>query len=83
MLHAPGEGLARIHEKVDGEPVQFVRDIPAEIQRAQDIVVELQINRGVPLSRWSWRMTDGDEISDLLTDAGSAVERAELTVLWH
>ena len=83
MLHAPGEGLARIHEKVDGEPVQFVRDIPAEVRRAQDIVAELQISRGLPLSRWSWRMTDGDAISNLLTDAGSAVERAELTVLWH
>jgi superfamily II DNA or RNA helicase len=83
MLHAPGEGLARIHEKVDGEPVQFVRDIPAEVRRAQDLVAELQISRGLPLSRWSWRMTDGDAISNLLTDAGSAVERAELTVLWH
>ena len=66
MLHAPGEGLARIHEKVDGEPVQFVRDIPTEIRRAQDIVAELQIHRGLPLSRWSWRMTDGDAISNLL-----------------
>lgn len=83
MLHAPGEGLARLHEKVDGEPVQLVRDLPKEVRRAEEIVAELQMSRGVPLSRWSWRLTDGDAISSLLTDAGLAVERAELTVLWH
>ena len=83
MLHAPGEGLARLHDNVNGEPVQFVRDLAAEVRNAQDLAAQLKVNRGVPLGRWSWRLADGDDISNLLTDAGSAVERAELVVLWH
>ena len=83
LLHSPGEGLARIHETVDGEKTQFVRNTAEEIRRAAELASELKLRRGVPLSRWGWRIPDGDDISNLLTDAGALVERAELVVLWH
>ncbi len=83
MLQMPGEGLARIHEKVDDEPVQYVRNIAEEIRRAGELASELKLRRGVPLSRWGWRISDGEDISNLLTDAGALVEKAELVVLWH
>lgn len=83
MLQMPGEGLARVHETVEGEPVQYVRNVHEEVSRADQLATELKLRRGVPLSRWGWRIPDGDDISNLLTDAGCLVEQGELVVLWH
>jgi superfamily II DNA or RNA helicase len=83
MLQSPGEGLARIHETVDGKPVQHVRNLSDEVRRARDLATELKLKRGVPISRCGWRISDADDISNLLSDAGVAVERGELVVLWH
>ena len=83
LLHSPGEGLARIHETIDGEKTQFVRNTAEEVRRAGELASELKLRRGVPLSRWGWRIPDGDDISTLLTDAGALVEHGELVVLWH
>ena len=83
MLQSPGEGLARIHETVDGQPVQYVRNLAEEVQRLRELATELKLKRGVPLSRCGWRISDADDISNLLSDAGAAVERGELVVLWH
>jgi superfamily II DNA or RNA helicase len=83
MLQSPGEGLARIHETVDGKPVQHVRNFSDEVRRARDLATELKLKRGVPISRCGWRISDADDISNLLSDAGVAVERGELVVLWH
>ena len=83
MLQSPGEGLARIHESVDGQPVQYVRNLAEEVQKMRELATEFKLKRGVPLSRCGWRISDADDISDLLSDAGAAVERGELIVLWH
>jgi len=83
MLQSPGEGLARIHESVDGKPVQYVRDLPDEVHRARVLATELKLKRGVPISRSGWRIADADDISHLLSDAGAAVECGDLVVLWH
>ena len=83
MLQSPGEGLARIHETVDEKPVQYVRNLSDEVQRARELATELKLKRGVPISRCGWRISDADDISNLLSDAGAAVERGELVVLWH
>lgn len=83
MLQTPGEGLARIHEMADGQPVQYVRDLVDEAQRMRALATELKLKRGVPISRCGWRLADADDISNLLSDAGAAVERGELVVFWH
>jgi hypothetical protein len=83
MLQSPGEGLIRIHETIDGKPVQYVRDLSDEVHGARDLATELKLKRGVPISRCGWRISDADDISNLLSDAGAAVERGELVVLWH
>lgn len=83
MLQSPGEGLARIHATVDDKPVQHVRNLPDEVHRARELATELKLKRGVPNSRCGWRISDADDISNLLSDAGVAVERGELVVLWH
>ncbi len=83
MLQFPGEGLARIHETIDDSPVQYVRNLPEEARKGQALAADLKLKRGVPLSRWAWRLTDGDDISNLLTDAGQFVESGDLVVLWH
>ncbi len=83
MLQSPGEGLARIHETVDDQPVQYVRHLADEVHRARELATELKLKRGVPISRCGWRISDADDISNLLSDAGAAVERGELVVLWH
>lgn len=83
FLHTPGEGLARIHETVDGQPRQVVRQLADEVQRAAAMASELRLKRGVPLSRWGWRIPDADDISELLTAAGALVEQNRLVVLWH
>ena len=83
LLHTPGEGLARIHETVDDQKTQFVRNTAEEIRRGGELAADLKLRRGVPLSRWGWRIPDGDDISTLLTDAGILVEHGELVVLWH
>ena len=83
MLQSPGEGLARIHETVDEKPVQYVRNLADEVRRARELANELKLKRGVPISRCGWRISDADDISNLLSDAGVAVERGELVVLWH
>jgi superfamily II DNA or RNA helicase len=83
MLQSPGEGLARIHETVDDNPVQYVRNLADEVQRARELANELKLKRAVPISRCGWRISDADDISGLLSDAGVAVERGELVVLWH
>ncbi len=83
MLQSPGEGLVRIHETLDGKPVQYVRDLPDEVHRSRELATELKLKRGVPISRCGWRISDADDISNLLSDAGAAVELGELVVLWH
>jgi len=83
MLQSPGEGLARIHETIDEKPVQYVRNLTEEVRRARELATELKLKRGVPLSRFGWRIADAADISNLLSDAGVAVERGELVVLWH
>ena len=83
MLQSPGEGLARIHETVDEKPVQYVRNLSDEVHRTRELATELKLKRGVPISRCGWRISDADDISNLLSDAGAAVERGELVVLWH
>ncbi|MDA1229882.1 MAG: DEAD/DEAH box helicase [Planctomycetota bacterium] len=83
MLQSPGEGLARIHATVDDKPVQHVRNLPDEVHRARELATELKLKRGVPISRCGWRISDADDISNLLSDAGVSVERGELVVLWH
>jgi superfamily II DNA or RNA helicase len=83
MLQSPGEGLILIHETIDGKPVQYVRDLPDEVHLARELATELKLKRGVPISRCGWRISDADDISNLLSDAGVAVERGELVVLWH
>ena len=83
MLQSPGEGLVRIHETLDGKPVQYVRDLPDEVYRSRELATELKLKRGVPISRCGWRISDADDISNLLSDAGAAVELGELVVLWH
>ncbi len=83
MLQSPGEGLARIHETVDEKPAQYVRNLADEVHRARELANELKLKRGVPISRCGWRISDADDISNLLSDVGVAVERGELVVLWH
>ncbi len=83
MLQSPGEGLARIHETINEKPVQYVRNLADEVRRARELATELKLKRGVPISRCGWRIADADDISNLLSDAGVAVERGELVVLWH
>ena len=83
MLQSPGEGLARIHETINEKPVQYVRNLADEVRRARELATELKLKRGVPISRCGWRIADADDISNLLSDAGAAVERGELVVLWH
>ena len=83
MLQSPGEGLARIHEIVDEKPVQYVRNLADEVQRTRELATELKLKRGVPISRCGWRISDADDVSNLLSDAGAVVERGELVVLWQ
>lgn len=83
LLHAPGEGLTTISETKDGETIQYIRNLTDEAHRATQLASELKLRRGVPLSRWGWRITDGEDISSLLTEAGAFVERGEVAVLWH
>ena len=71
MLQSPGEGLARIHETVDDQPVQYVRHLADEVHRARELATELKLKRGVPISRCGWRISDADDISNLLSDAGA------------
>jgi len=82
-LLTPGDGLTRLHDTIDGEPVQCVRNTAHEIRRAGELAFELKLHRGSALSRWHWRLSDGDDISRLLTDAGALVEHSALVVLWH
>jgi superfamily II DNA or RNA helicase len=83
MLQTPGEGLARIHEQLDGQPVQHVRDQPGELMLAAEIAETLSLRKGVPLARWSWRIADPDQISSLLSATGELVEHEKMSVVWH
>ena len=83
MLQTPGEGLLRIPETVDGQPVQYLRRMAEETCRAGELATELRLKRGLSLSRWAWRFQDADDISELLTSVGAFVERGELIVVWH
>ncbi|MFN9719162.1 MAG: DEAD/DEAH box helicase [Planctomycetota bacterium] len=83
LLHLPGEGLATIAVMTDGRKTQYIRDLSYETSAATGLAKALRLHHGIPLSRWSWRIADGEHISNLLTETGDYVERGELSVLWH
>lgn len=88
LMH-PGAGAARSHESVDGKPVQYLRNVAAEIAAAHHLVDELKLSQFTSTSDWSWRVETHDAIPELMSAAGELASQKDetgkprLTVVWH
>ncbi len=83
QLEFPGEGMARTFVQDLTGRFHYVRNLQEEVRLAKQLAERLQVQRLPALKRWVWRVTQGDDISNILATAGAMVESSEVSVMWH
>ena len=82
-LFHPGNGLSRRFSKVGGQPVQYIRDLVAETATAQSLAQQLKLDRFTSGSNWNWRVSQAEQIADLMGLAGDIAATGQLSIVWH
>jgi hypothetical protein len=78
----PGTGLLCYPGKQDGKSVQFRRDASAEVSRARQLIVHLNLDREVELTQWIWRVSEFEDILGLLERVEAAATNGSLEIIW-